>query len=317
MSEPEVALQVLIDGIAMLDAAGIVTYANPAAIAFGVTLGSAYEVPLDDMLVNGRVISTTTTPLPAGGVVVVLRDLTDRVIAARRTELATRRTEHAIHAASLAHQINNPLAIINVHAELIKDELASLRARHRDDAKRYTDIDESMAELEGAVASITALTADMRAYSQPMPGANRGDLRRAVEWACRTAAPALRDRARPVIQLSVEGKLALEEPKLGRLLVALLHNAAAAIPVGHAEHHDVVVSSRASDTPGRIVIEIKDSGAGMAAPPTFAPKLTGHPIRVGLGLAECRAIVDEAKGALVIDSQPGVGTTVAIELPLR
>jgi len=313
----EQALDALGDGVVVLDDAGIVTYANPAAIELGATLGNHYEVPLEDTLLAGRVISPATTPLPAGGVVVVLRDLTDHTIAARRKDLAERRAEVAVNLSALAHQINNPLAIINVHAELIKDELASLRARHRDDAKRYTDIDESMAELEGAVASITALTADMRAYSQPMPGANRGDLRRAVEWACRTAAPALRDRARPVIQLSVEGKLALEEPKLGRLLVALLHNAAAAIPIGHAEHHDVVVSSRASDTPGRIVIEIKDSGAGMAAPPTFAPKLTGHPIHVGLGLAECRAIVDEAKGALVIDSQPGVGTTVAIELPLR
>ena len=317
MSEAELALEVLADGVAVLDPAGIVKYANPAAIALGVTLGHTYDVPLDDTVTEGRVISATTTPLPAGGVVVVLRDLTDHAIASRRAELAERRAEHAIHAASFAHQINNPLAIINVHAELIKDELASLRSRHHDDAKRYADIDESMVELEAAVTAITGLTSDLRAYSQPMPGANRGDLRRAVEWACRTAAPALRDRARPVIQIAANGKLALEEPKLGRLLLALLHNAAAATPVGHAEHHDVVISSRESATPGRLVIEIKDTGAGMAAPATFMPKLTGHPIHVGLGLAECRAIVDEAKGAMVIDSKPGVGTTVTVELPMR
>ena len=311
------ALEALGDGVAVLDTAGVVTYANPAAITFGVIVGRTYDVPLEDTLIGGRVISPATTPLPAGGVVVLLRDLTEHTIAARRAELAERRAEYAIQASSLAHQINNPLAIINVHAELIKDELASLRARHREDAKRYTDIDESMTELEGAVAAIIGLTADLRAYAQPMPGANRGDLRRAVEWACRTAAPALRDRARPVIQLAAEGKLALEEPKLGRLLVAVLLNAAAAIPVGHAEHQEVVISSRASATPGRLVIEIKDSGTGMAEPATFGPKLSGKPIHVGLGLAECRAIVDEAKGAIVIDSQPGVGTTVAIELPLR
>ncbi|MEP6860391.1 MAG: ATP-binding protein [Deltaproteobacteria bacterium] len=313
----EQVLGALIDGIAVLDERGVVTYANPAAIAFGVTVGTTYEVPLEDTLLAGRVISATTTPLPAGGVVVVLRDLTDHTIAARRAELAERRAEHAVHAASFAHQVNNPLAIINVHAELIKDELASLRARHRDDARRYADIDESMAELESAVAAITGLTADLRAYSQPMPGANRGDLRRAVEWACRTAAPALRDRARPVIQLAADGKLALEEPKLGRLLLALLHNAAAATPLGHADRNDVVISSRESATPGRLVIEITDTGAGMREPATFVPKLTGHPIHVGLGLAECRAIVDEAKGAMLIDSQPGVGTTVTIEIPLR
>ena len=58
----EQVLEALIDGIAVLDARGVVTYANPAAIAFGVAVGSAYEVPLEDTLVGGRVISATTTP---------------------------------------------------------------------------------------------------------------------------------------------------------------------------------------------------------------------------------------------------------------
>jgi signal transduction histidine kinase len=74
-----------------------------------------------------------------------------------------------------------------------------------------------------------------------------------------------------VIQLAADGKLALEEPKLGRLLVALLHNAAAATPLGHADRNDVVISSRESATPGRLVIEIADTGTGMREPATFTP----------------------------------------------
>ncbi|MEO8553653.1 MAG: histidine kinase dimerization/phospho-acceptor domain-containing protein, partial [Kofleriaceae bacterium] len=187
-------LEKLPDGVVVLDLAGQIQFANPAARALLGAAASHFDVPVGDTLVAGRLVACSVTPIDAGSLV-VLRDITDRTIAARRAELADRRADHAIQAASLAHQINNPLAIINVHAELMKDEIESLRARHREEAKRYADISESLTEIEAAVTAITHLTSDLRAFSQPMPNA-RSDLRRAIDWAIRTASPALRDRAR-------------------------------------------------------------------------------------------------------------------------
>lgn len=312
----EKALDAISDGVVVLDLAGQIQFANAAARTL---LGDAthFDVPVGDALVRGRILVCTAAPLDTGSIV-VLRDITDRVIADRRAELTARRTEHAVHAANLAHQINNPLAIINVHAELMKDELESLRARHRDDAKRYTDIAESMTEIEAAVTAVTHLTSDLRAFSQPMPNA-RSDLRRAIEWAIRTASPALRDRARATPQLAAEGSIALDEPRLGRLFLELLRNAAAAIPPGAAEKHEVVITTRAAATPKRIVVEIRDSGTGFTPPDSYAPALsqTATGVHLGLGLSECRAIVDSCGGSIAIASEPGKGTTVTVELPLR
>ncbi len=247
------------------------------------------------------------------------RDVTDRCVAARRAELAERRSELATYAGSVAHQINNPLAIINVHAELIKDDLTALRARHRDEAKRFGDIADSMEELESAIAAITKITSDMRAFSQSAPLAH-ANLRRSIEWALKTAATDLRDRAFPICKIEHECQLRIDEPRLGRVLLELLRNAARAIPFGAAERNEVSVVARLAGE--GIAIEVRDTGAGIhenEMPRIFDPKISiddsGLP-RIGVGLVECREIVLAAGGSITIDSAEGQGTVVRIELPI-
>lgn len=239
----------------------------------------------------------------------------DDQIARRRAELAERRAEYGTMAAAIAHQINNPLAIINVHLELVKDELETLRAKHRDDAKRFADIFESWSELEAAVQAVTQITSDMRAFTSPSPPLT-GDLRRAIEWAVKTAAPHLRDRARPLTKLDVVGRVPIDEPRLGRLLVNLLRNAAAAINLGAAEKHEVSVITRAG-TGKRVLIEVRDTGRGIPADllaTIFEPRV--HAGRVELGLTECREIAEAAGGTISIASEVDQGTVVSVDLPL-
>jgi signal transduction histidine kinase len=289
----------------------------------------------DGVFVIDRVPSELVEPLIAGRHVIhanrllvgaphagsiVVRDVTEQCVAARRAELAERRAELAIYASSVAHQINNPLAIINVHAELIKEDLAAMRALHRDEAKRFGDIADSMEELEAAVAAITKITADMRAFSQTTPVVN-ASLRRTIEWALKAAAPELRDRAFPITKIEVEGTVALDEARLGRVLVELLRNAAHAIPFGAAERNEVSIVARAAGPV--IAIEVRDTGCGItedAMDRIFQPKLSvdesGLP-RVGVGLMECREIVSAARGEITIDSADGQGTVVRVELPTK
>ncbi|MFT3694222.1 MAG: HAMP domain-containing sensor histidine kinase [Kofleriaceae bacterium] len=239
----------------------------------------------------------------------------DDQIARRRAELAERRAEFGTMAAAIAHQINNPLAIINVHLELVKDELETLRAKHRDDAKRFADIFESWTELEAAVQAVTQITSDMRAFTSSSPPAT-GDLKRAIEWAVKTAAPHLRDRARPLTKLEVGGRVAIDEPRLGRMLVHLLRNAAAAINLGAAEKHEVSVVTRAGQGK-RVLIEIRDTGRGISEDrlvTIFEPQIQAG--RVELGLCECREIAEAAGGTISIESEVGQGTVVTVDLPL-
>lgn len=80
------------------------------------------------------------------------------------------------------------------------------------------------------------------------------------------------------------------------------------------------VALRAVDPPGRIVIELRDSGQGMAPDvqarifePFFTTKPPGQ--GTGLGLAVVRDLMAEAGGEIRVDSSTGSGTTVRIELP--
>ena len=291
---------------------------------FGDGVFEVDQVPSDlvEPLVAGRHVIHANRLLvgaPHAGSIVV-RDVTDQCVAARRAELAERRAELAIYASSVAHQINNPLAIINVHAELMKEDLAAMRALHRDEAKRFGDVADSMEELEAAVAAITKITSDMRAFSQITPVVH-ANLRRSIEWALKAAAPDLRDRAFPITKIEVEGTVALDEARFGRVLVELLRNAAHSIPFGAAERNEVSVVARAAG--GSIAIEVHDTGCGIAEDAMdriFEPKLSvdesGIP-RVGVGLMECREIVSAARGAITVDSADGQGTVVRIELPAK
>jgi signal transduction histidine kinase len=282
------------------------------------------QVPSDlvESLLAGRHVIHANRLLvgaPHAGSIVV-RDVTDHCIAARRAELAERRAELAIYASSVAHQINNPLAIINVHAELMKDDLAAMRARHRDEAKRFGDVADSMEELEAAVAAITKITSDMRVFAQAASVID-ASVRRTIEWAIKAAAPDLRDRAFPITKIEVEGTVALDEPRLGRVLVELLRNAARAIPFGAAERNEVSIVARTAGA--SVAIEVRDTGCGItedAMERIFEPKISvdesGLP-RIGVGLMECREIVSAARGTITIDSADGQGTVVRIELPTK
>jgi len=311
----------LVSGVIVLDPEGTIVSANPAAAALGFTIGAHFTLGADQLIGNRIIASLASSMASVGSTVVALHDVTDRTIAAHRAELAEYRTEYSSTAASIAHQINNPLGIINIHAELIRDDVISLRARHREDAKLYNNISESLEELEAAIAAISQITANMRAFAQPMPSATH-QLRRAIDWAVHVAAPDLRDRAFAVTEFNFDAAVAMTEPDLGRMLVHLLRNAGHSIPLGDAPNHQVTVTTRAAADPDRAIVEIRDTGAGISASrlaTIFEPALTQRDggAHVGLGLSECRAIARSVGGDITIESVAGSGTVVTIELPLR
>lgn len=104
-----------------------------------------------------------------------------------------------------------------------------------------------------------------------------------------------------------------------RLLANLLGNAARHTP---REGH---IAVRTRSEPGFVVIEVEDSGEGIA--PEHLPHLGERFYRVdsararseggvGLGLAICRAIAEAHGGAIAFASELGRGTTVTVRLPL-
>ncbi|MGI4835502.1 MAG: ATP-binding protein [Janthinobacterium lividum] len=107
-----------------------------------------------------------------------------------------------------------------------------------------------------------------------------------------------------------------DESLLVRTFNNLLLNALQAVPPGRAPRQEV---SLAPDGHNRVLITIRDNGAGMAEEvrdkvfkPNFTTKITGS----GIGLAVAKRGIESAGGRIWFETQEDEGTSFFIELPL-
>jgi signal transduction histidine kinase len=104
-----------------------------------------------------------------------------------------------------------------------------------------------------------------------------------------------------------------------RSLLNLVSNALDA--VDEVDSPRITVATRREADPGWLRIEVSDNGTGIAPEQVneiFRPFVSSKGARgTGLGLAVSRKTVREHGGDIVVQSQPGQGSTFAIRLPLR
>lgn len=111
----------------------------------------------------------------------------------------------------------------------------------------------------------------------------------------------------------------LDKHKVLQILVNLFRNAKEAIKENHNEHRVIRVGIR-GHAPGRVRIEVKDSGIGLARENLtrifahgFTTKRDGH----GFGLHSGALDAKQMGGALWAESDgPGLGATFVLELPM-
>ncbi len=336
----DVLLRAIGHAIFAVDLAGRITYLNPAAQKLGGKIGQPLRDVIDspwqraveevrtvvreEAVVNNHLFSELTSPVVENGrvvgAVVVARDISAHRVELRKRELRERFQATSALAAALAHQMNNPLAVATVHAELLREELDRLRERNPNEAGRINDMFITQFELERAVHSVAQIIADLRTFSNATPSSASSDLRRCIEWAVRVASPMLRDRARAITRVEADGAVAIDEPSLGNVLAHLITNASHAIAPGAADRNQIAIRAFATATEGKVAIEVRDTGVGLASDrqgslfdPTFTPR--PQHVDIGLGLPLCRDIVERARGTIEVESIIGQGTTVRITLP--
>jgi signal transduction histidine kinase len=214
-------------------------------------------------------------------------------------------------AGRVAHEVNNPIAIISAKARLMLRESAGLPAKA---AREVTKI----AELSDRVARIAQ---GLLSYCRPAAGA-RTPLDPAVP-ARRTLA-LIEPRAQslhvrvidelPARVASVHANAA----ELEQVFLNLFLNALDAMPDG-GELRVSAESVYAGDTQ-RLALVVADTGCGIPAEihdRIFEPFLTtkgGH--GTGLGLSICQGLVRSHGGDIEVASAPGAGTRVTITLPV-
>jgi PAS domain S-box-containing protein len=253
---------------------------------------------------NGTMVHSRARQGEDGAITGVDQDITHAKETAARVVFSDRMIAIGTLAGGVAHEINNPLAIISANLQLIADgaELSLV------------------GEAQRALDRIRTIVRGLAAFSRSNDDQRRSvDLARVLELAISLTSNTARHRAKVVSALDAVPWVRADEAKLGQVFINLLVNAMEAIPEGTAASHEIRVCAR-TDAAGWAIVEVSDTGHGIAADVqarVFDPFFTTKPVGqgTGLGLSICHGIVRSLGGDITFRSTPGAGTTFSVALP--
>ena len=216
--------------------------------------------------------------------------------------------------AGVAHEINNPLAIINEKAGLIKD-LFSYTDRYADDPKLLGIVDtilKSVKRCSDVTRRLLNFARDTDSETSPV------DLAATVTEVLGFMGKEAEYRSIEVV-VDIDKNLPKLETNCGRLqqiLLNLINNAFAAVDDGGR----IEISIRPSNADS-ITIQVEDNGCGMSEHEltrVFEPFYTTKRSRggTGLGLSITYSLAQELGGSIDVESKPGEGTRFRVTLPL-
>ncbi len=209
-------------------------------------------------------------------------------------------------AASLAHEVRNPLNSINLQLVLLGRRVGRLEEPLQRELSALLDSTrEEIARLDGLVEEFLSLsTIDRLSLSE----ARADDVAREVMG---LLAPLAHQKGISVTE-GLSGALPclrLDREKMKQVLINLVRNAIEAMPGGGT----LTVSSRASY--GSVVIDVADTGVGIEPGlDIFDFFTTTKRGGTGLGLPIARRIVEAHGGRLTYESAPGRGTVFSVTL---
>jgi signal transduction histidine kinase len=270
-------------------------------------------------------LAGTVAPILHGGrvlgSVLVLHDVTAQRRRDEQLALTDRLSSLGTLVASVAHEINNPLAYTLGNLSLSVTELDKIHEKLPDAALREAleHVIRGLREAEEGAGRVANTVKELRAFGRVEERSQRPvDPRACVDWALRLTGNQLLHQARLLTDLRNVPTVNANELKLSQVVVNLLTNAAQAL-TGEREDNEVRVATW-TDERGGAVIEVEDNGQGMSEDvrlavfePFFTTKAAGH--GTGLGLSICKNIVDGFGGDISVESAPGKGSRFRVRLP--
>ncbi|HVW72427.1 MAG TPA: HAMP domain-containing sensor histidine kinase [Rhizomicrobium sp.] len=245
-----------------------------------------------------------------------LRKYTERAIRAARAEAELNHRSKSAFLSTMSHELRTPLNAIIGFSDLIRTPGATTAAEVADYAGHIAHAGRRLLNLVSDVMDMSKLEAGSLILDrQPVR------ISEILEIALEDT-KALFDAKQQPVDMRLEPRLPNidgDVKRLRQLFVNLLSNASKFT----AEMGRILVMARALKD-GSITIAIADTGMGMTheqimvALKPFA-QVQGHLARTqegaGLGLPLAMGIARLHGGSLLLDSQPGAGTTAVVTLP--
>lgn len=206
-------------------------------------------------------------------------------------------------AASIGHELRNPLAVMETSLHLLRRKVGD------DAARRHFDKIAQQIGVSGAIIEdLLALARDRPPHREPV------------------ALAALAREAKETVPAATAIEVALEIPEdfppiwvdrtqVRQVLVNLIGNAADAI-VGAGKGGHIWV--RASIEDDGLVLSVTDDGPGFAQEVRerlFEPLVTTRRSGAGLGLALCARIVEKHRGTIEAEDPAGGGARIVVRIP--
>ena len=226
-------------------------------------------------------------------------------------------------AASVGHQINNPLAYVSMNVDLVTEQIARvLEANQNGDRVRdeLEPLSPMLLDCRMGLDRIRDIVKDLQHLSH-QANAKRVfyPVNEVLNESLAIAGHHLQGRATVRKEYGTLPALRGDRAAIGQVFLNLLLNAANAVPEGQADSN--VISLRTTVDGEYVTVEIADTGIGIPAhvlPHIFDPFFTTKSIGegAGLGLAvSCRIIADHG-GRIDVHSKEGKGSVFRVALPI-
>ena len=350
-SQFENVFNTLQEGVLVIDAEGVIDYANSAAhrligqasddltdkvlwrLVPGLrpSLEASFTDPSPHLPVVTREIELTypeprsvrlyMVPFSSEGdgaerrFAVILTDITrDKKTTEARIE-DERTSSILLLAAGVAHELGNPLNSLTIHLQLIERRLKKLKAASR--AQETTSLTESIRICQDEVLRLDGIvTHFLEAIRPRAPDMAETNLGEVIEEVVRFQERELVDRT-----IRVEAAIASDLPaimadrnQLKQVFFNIIKNAMEAMQPGGV----LRIKTQADDD--NLYLLCGDTGSGIKQDDLvklFQPYHTTKQGGNGLGLMIVQRIMREHGGQVGVESNPGVGTVVTLQFPLK
>jgi len=216
-------------------------------------------------------------------------------------------------ASGIAHEINNPLAVIDQEAQWLESLLARFPEKIDEEVRR--ELKESLSVIQNHVkrcAEVTHRVLQMARRDQPL--LQQVELNRLVDDVVRTVERVVGNKKITFVRnfdLSLY-PVKTDPPLIRLILVNLLNNAIHAVGDGGE-----IVIATGQNSRGAVFFSVSDNGPGIPKENLeriFEPLFTTKDEGTGIGLALCQVLAERLGGTIEVESTPGRGTTFTVWL---